>query len=327
MIQKDFLSINAQSRPDYLKAKADAYFDYDWLFQLLWTEFKNDVAKTASANFCDNLQQQRQKRFIWAFIESHRSSLNEIKETYENLFGDQNFALELYEQRLALIDKFCENPLSLRWKHVYQSPKQKKPNNSWQIFADNLKFGDPKSEAEIKDFLYLLDKICLITDILTRRDEYGFKYSLSTYKRTMVDIKPNKTNEPPRDFLIQAIKQHEDLFKTQTAWAVVYVLCREDYDIPENRSLFDRYAQDLLSDPVLEKFKQGCPSGTIQSAFTGKKGSGEFFNHHSSEWVILGGYDWAIDLLAKLRRAIESLELEKKAEEQKEMYKLSLRGF
>ena len=155
MIQKDFLSINAQSRPDYLKAKADAYFDYDWLFQLLWTEFKNDVAKTASANFCDNLQQQRQKRFIWAFIESHRSSLNEIKETYENLFGDQNFALELYEQRLALIDKFCENPLSLRWKHVYQSPKQKKPNNSWQIFADNLKFGDPKSEAEIKDFLYL----------------------------------------------------------------------------------------------------------------------------------------------------------------------------
>ena len=289
MIQKDFLSINAQSRPDYLKAKADAYFDYDWLFQLLWTEFKNDVAKTASANFCDNLQQQRQKRFIWAFIESHRSSLNEIKETYENLFGDQNFALELYEQRLALIDKFCENPLSLRWKHVYQSPKQKKPNNSWQIFADNLKFGDPKSEAEIKDFLYLLDKICLITDILTRRDEYGFKYSLSTYKRTMVDIKPNKTNEPPRDFLIQAIKQHEDLFKTQTAWAVVYVLCREDYDIPENRSLFDRYAQDLLSDPVLEKFKQGCPSGTIQSAFTGKKGSGEFFNHHSSEWVILGG--------------------------------------
>ena len=259
MIQKDFLSINAQSRPDYLKAKADAYFDYDWLFQLLWTEFKNDVAKTASANFCDNLQQQRQKRFIWAFIESHRSSLNEIKETYENLFGDQNFALELYEQRLALIDKFCENPLSLRWKHVYQSPKQKKPNNSWQIFADNLKFGDPKSEAEIKDFLYLLDKICLITDILTRRDEYGFKYSLSTYKRTMLDIKPNKTNEPPRDFLIQAIKQHEDLFKTQTAWAVVYVLCREDYDIPENRSLFDRYAQDLLSDPVLEKFKQGCP--------------------------------------------------------------------
>ena len=143
MIQKDFLSINAQSRPDYLKAKADAYFDYDWLFQLLWTEFKNDVAKTASANFCDNLQQQRQKRFIWAFIESHRSSLNEIKETYENLFGDQNFALELYEQRLALIDKFCENPLSLRWKHVYQSPKQKKPNNSWQIFADNLRKAGP----------------------------------------------------------------------------------------------------------------------------------------------------------------------------------------
>lgn len=327
MIQKNFLSVGAQKRVDTLKAKADAYFDYNWLFQLLWEEFKNDVANTASADFCDHLQQQRQKRFVWAFIESHRSSLNEIRETYQNLFEDQNFAMELYEERLLLIDRFCENPLSLKWQHVYQSPNKKKPNNSWRIFADNLKFEDPKSVAEIKEFLYLLDKICEITDILTSHDTYGFEYNLITYKRAMVRIKPKDTNEPPRDFLIKAIKEHEDLFKYQTAWAVVYVMCREDYDIVENRSQFDRYAQDLLKDPLLENFKQGCPSGTIQSAFTGKNGSGEFFNHHSSEWVVLGAYGWAIELLAKLRRTIESLEMEKMAEEQKEMYKLSQKGF
>lgn len=328
MSQIDNLSVDAQKRVDTMKARADAYFDFEWLFQLLWEEFKNSIAKKRLNEFCDNLQKERERRFVWAFVESHRSSLEEIREMQKGLFEDEDFGLVLYEERLRLIDEFFQSPLSLRWSHIYQSVKKNQPNNSWRIFARNLKFDDAKEAAGIKRFLYLLDKICLITDLLTNRaTDIDLTVSLVKYRRKRLGFKSQKTNEPPRDILIQAIKQCEDMFTRQTAWAVVYVLCREDYDIPENKSNFERYAQDLLKDSLLEDFKNGCPNGTIQSAEQGNNGSGSFFRSHSKDWVILGGYPWAIDLMAKLRSTINALELEKKAEEQKELYKLSEKGF
>lgn len=329
MLQRTYLSVDAQKRADTLKARADAYFDYNWLFHLLWDEFKKDITKQTLIAFCDNLQQQREKRFVWAFVESHRSSLKEIREMYEHKFEDEDFGLLLLEERARMIEEFCSMHLSVRWSHVYQSKEKNKPNDSWKIFAGNLRFEDPKSEQEIKRFLYLLDKICLISDILTCRDQgVGIDVNLMLYKRERLNLtRPNQDGEPPRDTLIQAIKRCEDMFKTNTAWAVVHTLCCEDYNYPNNRSQFERYAQDLLKDPALEGFAKGCPNGTLQSAVTGKNGSGNFFTLHSSQWVVEGGYPWAIELLGMLRRMIESIEREKKIEEQKRIYQLSEKGF
>jgi hypothetical protein len=193
----------------------------------------------------------------------------------------------------------------------------------------NLNFDDDREVEQIERFLYLLDKICLITDILTCRDtDSGLgEISLVKYRRTRLNLKAPQTNEPPRETLIKAIKKCEELFKYQTAWAVVRVLCIEDFKAEMNKSEFERYAQDLLKDPQLKDFKQGCPNGTIQSAETGKNGSGKFFLLNSSQWSINGGYPWAIDLMAKLRQSITIIEIEQRAEEQKRLYKLSEKGF
>ena len=294
---------------------------------MLWDEFRNDVKQPLNT-FCDNLRHQCEKRFVWAFIESHRSSLKEILDMRNGLFEDEDFGIMLFEERERLIEEFSSMHLSLRWAHVNRGMNKKKPSDSWRTFAANLDFNRPEGEQQLRRFLYLLDKICLITSLLTdRATDIGLEVNLVKYKRARLQLKPRPVNEPPRDILVKAISQCRDLFTRQTAWAVVYSLCREDYSVEDNKSQFERYAQELLSDPELSDFPQGCPNGTIQSAETGKNGSGRFFRQPSSTWTINNGYEWAINLMAKLRQAINVLEIEKRANEQKEIYKLSQKGF
>lgn len=328
-MQTNGLSIDAKNRVDTMLARADAIFDYEWLFQLLWDEFRKHIAKQRLNEFCDTLQQEKERRFLWAFVESHRSSLGEIKDIQHGMFEDEDLGLLLFEERTRLIEEFALMHLSTRWAHIYRQQDARKPNDSWRRFVMNLNFDDEREVEQIKRFLYLLDKICLITDILTSRDtDSGVgEVSLVKYRRTRLNLNAPPSNEPPREKLIKAIKTCEPLFKFQTAWAVVRVLCIEDFGAQMNKSVFERYAQSLLREPELADFSQGCPNGTIQSAETGKNGSGKFFQLHSSQWPVNGGYPWAIDLMAKLRQAIDILSIEERAAEQKKLYKLSEKGF
>lgn len=327
MNQTDRLSTNGVTRIDTLKARADADFNYEWLYELLWNELKKDATKIRRQDFCDNLHNQnKEKQFVWLFIESHRMSLPEIKEMQENLFADEDFGLCLLEERNHLIEEFGNMHLSTKWDHVYND----KEGKSWRIFARNLHFDRPEELAKIKRFLYLLDKINIITDLLCNRDEtYGIDVNLVKYRRARL-IPPrrfSKENEPPRQHLILAIKACKDKFWGQTAWAVVYVLCREDYDIADNKAQFERYAQELLKEPELKDMDKGCPSGTIQSAETGKDGSGEFYLKPSSTWTICGAPNRAIQLMSALRQKLRELEKEAKEKELTDLYKLSQRGF
>ena len=269
-MQTSRLSVDAKNRVDEIQARADAIFDYEWLFQLLWDEFRKNTAKQRLNEFCDDLQQEKERRFLWTFVESHRSSLSEIKDIYKGLFEDDDFGILLYEERTKLIDEFASMHLSTRWSHIYRPQDKNKPNDSWKRFVQNLNFDDEREVKKIERFMYLLDKICLITDLLTSRDTDSLgEISLVNYRRARLNLKAPQTNEPPRETLIKAIKQCEELFKFQTAWAVVRVLCTEDFGSNMNKSEFERYAQDLLKDPQLADFKQGCPNGTIQIAETG----------------------------------------------------------
>ena len=169
-MQTSRLSVDAKNRVDEIQARADAIFDYEWLFQLLWDEFRKNTAKQRLNEFCDDLQQEKERRFLWTFVESHRSSLSEIKDIYKGLFEDDDFGILLYEERTKLIDEFASMHLSTRWSHIYRPQDKNKPNDSWKRFVQNLNFADEREVKKIERFMYLLDKICLITDLLTSRD-------------------------------------------------------------------------------------------------------------------------------------------------------------
>ena len=111
-MQTSRLSVDAKNRVDEIQARADAIFDYEWLFQLLWDEFRKNTAKQRLNEFCDDLQQEKERRFLWTFVESHRSSLSEIKDIYKGLFEDDDFGILLYEERTKLIDEFASMHLS-----------------------------------------------------------------------------------------------------------------------------------------------------------------------------------------------------------------------
>ena len=326
MNQTDRLSNNGLTRIDTMKARADAMFDYEWLHDLLWEEFRKDAMKKTRQDFCDPLHQQDKERlFVWYFIESHRMSLPEIREMHDNLFDDEDFGLSLMEERNKLIEELGNMHLSVKWDHVYHD----KEGKTWRRFANCLHFDDPEELKKIKRFFYLIDKIHIITDLLCKRGKkYDMHVSLLQYKRARLNIGTgNKENEPPRRLLLMAIQACKDLFWGQTSWAVVYVLCREDYGIADNKAQFERYAQELLKEPELKELEYGCPSGTIQSAETGKNGSGEFFLKPSSTWPVYNAPQRAITLISTLRQELDILAREAKEKELKEVYKLSEKGF
>jgi len=325
MIQTDRLSADAITRIDELKAKADAKFNFDWLHKQLWDELQKNMKNKNCHQFCDGMQQDKEQLFVWLFVSSHRSSLSEVRELHDTLFPDQDFGLELLEERNRLIEEFGEMHLSMRWKHVFND----KEGKTWRLFAKSLHYENPEDLAKIKRFLYLLDKIQIITDLLCKRERgYDMSVNLVQYKRARVGAgKGNKENEPPRALLLKAIEACKDLFWAQTAWAVVYVLCREDYGIDDNKAMFERYAQDLLKEPELKDMEKGCPNGTIQSAEEGNGGSDSFLHEPSSTWSICRAPRRAIELMTSLRNKISDLEKEEKGEQLKQMYKNSERGF
>ena len=79
---------------------------------------------------------------------------------------------------------------------------------------------------------------------------------------------------------IRTIDACREFFWANTAMAVVFAICKEDYAFEDNASDFERFMQDVLQDlePALD---YGCPMNTIASA----RQSGEYLKHPISSWA------------------------------------------
>ncbi len=76
---------------------------------------------------------------------------------------------EAFEEREISIERFSQMKIASRW---YQ---MKDDDQAWRIFAHNIPFGEADRSKEITVFFDTLNRICILTDILTgHAAEYGF---------------------------------------------------------------------------------------------------------------------------------------------------------
>ena len=279
MMNNTRFSDSSQGRIDALLSQADSLFDYQWMRRDMFAELRKSVVqKGGYPSFSQQMQEQKELMFITEYFLAYRSQLPSIIDECANPYEDEDIVLGLVNEREQLIRAFAALPLSRDWTRV----KAAFPD-SWRAFARRRDMRDEKQISELRELLRLVDKISLISDILNKREGcYGLTLNYTEYKRNALAREEDKkmSRQDLKKLLLKAIDACREFFWGNTAMAVVFAICKEDYAFEDNASDFERFMQDVLQDlePALD---YGCPMNTIASA----RQSGEYLKHPISSWV------------------------------------------
>ena len=279
MMNNTRFSDSSQGRIDALLSQADSLFDYQWMRRDMFAELRKSVVqKGGYPSFSQQMQEQKELMFITEYFLAYRSQLPSIIDECANPYEDEDIVLGLVNEREQLIRAYAALPLSRDWTRV----KAAFPD-SWRAFARRRDMRDEKQISELRELLRLVDKISLISDILNKREGcYGLTLNYTEYKRNALAREEDKkmSRQDLKKLLLKAIDACREFFWGNTAMAVVFAICKEDYAFEDNASDFERFMQDVLQDlePALD---YGCPMNTIASA----RQSGEYLKHPISSWV------------------------------------------
>ena len=279
---------------DFIK-RADILFSLGWLRSMVWSELQKRVADEESCSgFCSAMQQDHWLQFVFDFLKSHQSTLHEYKSQYENQLDNEDFVMSLFEERKQLIGQFVNTKPSSWWEILYKGNREK----SMPRFANRLYSLD---DDQRYIFFTLLDRLGILTDLICHRDSiYDMELDYTKYKEYAERQRTfeSGSKEITPEQLKRAVEACKDYFYSQTAWAVVYALCVEEYGFDRNKASFERFIQSLKAD-----VEKGCPNGTIQSAET----SSPFFKQPISEWRELHAPERVFTLLDNLRTELDKL--------------------
>lgn len=76
--------------------------------------------------------------------------------------------------------------------------------------------------------------------------------------------------------LARAVEAVQSFFWAQSAWAVVYCVCRDHLGMADNMSEFERRVAGL----PLERSVYGCPAGTVRKAFI----NNDYLRYATDRW-------------------------------------------
>lgn len=106
-------------------------------------------------------------RFAWALTLSYKGTADGIVQWVKGCLGEY-LLQEVAEERDRLIEEFAQMRIANRW---YQ---MKDDDQAWRVFSQNIPFDEPERETDVRRFFETLDKISILTDILTgHASEYG----------------------------------------------------------------------------------------------------------------------------------------------------------
>ncbi len=105
--------------------------------------------------------------------------------------------------------------------------------------------------------------------------------------------------QPDVVMLARAIENCQEYFWGNSAYAVVYCVCRDDYKQKDlTQSGFERMVEML---PYSKKRDYTCTTGTIANAFC----HNSLFKTHVSRWELQGASERILKLLNQLRKELE----------------------
>lgn len=98
--------------------------------------------------------------------------------------------------------------------------------------------------------------------------------------------------------IANAIVENQSMFWAQSAWAVVFCVCRDYLGMSDNMTEFERYIKGL---PFTQQLAYECPDGTIQKAL----GNNPYMKLPIEKWKANGGKERALVLAQKLIAGME----------------------
>lgn len=107
--------------------------------------------------------------FAWHLTMSYRSTADEVTQWVNGSMSEFLFS-EVREERNRRIEEFARMKIASRW---YQ---MKDDDMAWRVFSRNIPFNQSDRVGEVNEFFGLLDRISILTDILTgHATEYGLE--------------------------------------------------------------------------------------------------------------------------------------------------------
>ena len=299
------LSDKGQDRLETLLSQADTLFSYGWMREAMFIELRNNIShKKGYSHFCSRLQEEKELMFITEYFISYRSNLQSIIDECMNPYEDEDVVVGLAKERMTLIGEYASKPLSREWDRVRITFE-----DSWKAFARRRDFKSESSLMELRNFLHLVDKISLITDILNKHEgSYGLNLNYASYNRYRLKKEEKKQKMPRhklKQMLIKALDMCRGFLWANTSMGVVFAVCKEDYGFEDNASDFERFMQEVLNG-IKIPLDYGCPQNTIASA----RQSGEYLKHPISQWQMYTNETRVFRLLSELRLHLEKAEAE-----------------
>ena len=121
------------------------------------------------ANWGTQLYEDREFRFALSLSLTYKSTMDEMLQWAKGCMGEY-LLVEIQEERARWIEEFARIKFASRW---YQ---MKDDDVAWRVFSKNVPYGEVGKEEEIKQFFETLDRISILTDILTgHASEYGLE--------------------------------------------------------------------------------------------------------------------------------------------------------
>ena len=123
--------------------------------------------------------------FAWHLTMTYRSTLNDIIQWASGSKNEFLFS-EVREERDHIIEEFARMKIASRWYQMNDD------DVTWRVFSRNIPFNQSDRVGEVNEFFELLDRISILTDILTgHAKEYGLEVDFSKSQQEMPEGQNN----------------------------------------------------------------------------------------------------------------------------------------
>ena len=209
MMTQNDISPFLQARVDRLLNNADRLFALGNIREHCQTAIKmfhEDMQPSPFTPWGAMLRDNREYRFALSLTLTYTSTKDEIIQLVRGC--QEEFLLqEVEEERERQIEDFARMKIASRW---YQ---MKDDDLAWRVFAQNIPYGEKDREEDIRQFFEVLDRICILTDILMgHAAEYGLNVEYEHMAGSPEALSAVQ-EEPHQNKVVDAIHELTDVVK------------------------------------------------------------------------------------------------------------------
>ena len=209
MMTQNDISSALQARVNRLQKDANRLFALGNIREHCQTAIKmfhEDMQPSPFTPWGTMLRDNREYRFALSLTLTYTSTKDEIIQLVRGC-QEEYLLQEVEEERERQIEDFARMKIASRW---YQ---MKDDDLAWRVFAQNIPYGEKDREEDIRQFFEVLDRICILTDILMgHAAEYGLNVEYEHMAGSPEALSAVQ-EEPHQNKVVDAIHELTDVVK------------------------------------------------------------------------------------------------------------------